>query len=82
MPASGRRASSISPARRFSARRRPNVEAEIERWPSASIAEARRRIDRAVMLMRLQPALEEAAISEALHDVALEARRLKRGARD
>jgi DNA polymerase III subunit delta len=63
-------------------RRRPNVEAEIERWPSTSIAGARRRIDRAVMLMRLQPALEDAAISEALHDVALEARRLKRGARD
>ncbi len=62
-------------------RRRPAVEAEIERWPSPSIAGARRRIDRAVMLMRLQPALEEAAISEALHDVALEARRLKKNAR-
>jgi DNA polymerase III subunit delta len=62
-------------------RRRPNVEAEIERWPSASIADARGRIDRAVMLTRLEPALEEAAISEALHDLALSARRLKKAAR-
>jgi len=62
-------------------RRRPAVEAEIDRWPSAALVEARRRIDRAVMLMRLQPALEEAAISEALHDIALTSRKLKRGAR-
>ncbi len=62
-------------------RRRPAVQAEIERWPSPSIEDARRRIDRAVMLMRTQPSLEEAAISEALHAVALEARRLKRSTR-
>ncbi len=40
-------------------RRRPTVEAEIERWPSDAIVDARQRIDRAVMLMRLQPALED-----------------------
>ncbi len=61
-------------------RRRPTVEAELKRWPSDAIAEARRRIDRAVMQMRLEPALEDAAISEALHEIALTARRLKQAA--
>jgi DNA polymerase-3 subunit delta len=62
-------------------RRKPAVEAEIVRWPSAALMQARRRVDRAVMQMRLQPALEDAAISEALHDIALTSRKLKRAAR-
>ena len=63
-------------------RRRPTVEAEIERWTSDALSEARRTIDRAVMLMRLQPALEAAAISEALHGLALTARRLRQRSRN
>jgi DNA polymerase-3 subunit delta len=62
-------------------RRKPMVVAELELWPSASIAEIRRRVDRAVMLMRLTPAIEEAAISDALHEIALDARKLKKTAR-
>lgn len=65
----------------FFGRRRPTVAAEIERWPSDAIAQARRDIDRTVMQMRLQPMLENAAISNALHDIALTARRLKKAAR-
>jgi DNA polymerase-3 subunit delta len=61
-------------------RRKSNVEAELSRWSVDALALARRRVDRAVALTRLQPALEDAAMSEALHAVALEARRLKRGA--
>jgi DNA polymerase-3 subunit delta len=60
------------------ARRRLAVEAQVTRWPNESIAKARQRVDRAVALTRLQPPLEDAAISEALHDIALTARRLKR----
>ncbi len=60
-------------------RRRPMVESELMRWPSAHLMEARRRIDRAVAMTRLTPALEDAAISESLHQLALTARRLKRG---
>jgi DNA polymerase-3 subunit delta len=59
-------------------RRKPVVEAALKDWPSDALVEARHRIDRAIMLMRTQPALEEAAISEALHAIALKARRLKR----
>ena len=62
-------------------RRRPTVEAELARWPSGSIQEARRQVDQAVYLTRLQPSLEDAAISEALHTIALTSRKLKRGAR-
>jgi len=58
------------------ARRRSTVEAELRRWPSADLAAARHRVDRAVALARTQPALERAAISEALHAVALRSRRL------
>jgi hypothetical protein len=55
------------------------VQAEVERWPVDAIAGARGALDRTVMLMRLQPALEDAAMSAALHGIALTARRLKRG---
>ena len=34
-------------------------------------------MDQAIYLTRLQPALEESAISEALHEIALTARKLK-----
>jgi DNA polymerase-3 subunit delta len=61
-------------------RRKDNVAAALSRWSVAALIEARRRVDRAVALTRLQPALDEAAISEALHAVALDARRLKRDA--
>ena len=61
-------------------RRRPTVEAELARWLGASIQEARRQMDQAVYLTRLQPSLEDAAISEALHSIALTSRKLKRGA--
>lgn len=59
-------------------RRRRKVEAALARWPADALMSARRRVDRAVMLTRLQPSLEAAAISEALHHLALEARRMKR----
>ena len=62
-------------------RRRPNVETVLTRWPSAEIREARARMDRAVRLTRLQPSVEDSAISEALHAIALTARRLKGEAR-
>lgn len=61
-------------------RRRVAVEAELSRWTADALATARRRIDRAVALTRTQPALEAAAISEAMHAIALNARRLKSGA--
>jgi DNA polymerase-3 subunit delta len=59
-------------------RRRPLVEAELRRWPADQLADARRQVDRAVALTRLHPALENAVMSEALHRLALTARRLKR----
>jgi DNA polymerase-3 subunit delta len=59
-------------------RRRPRIEAALGRWPAEALAAARRRVDRAILLSRQQPALEAAAISEALHRLALEARRMKR----
>jgi DNA polymerase-3 subunit delta len=58
-------------------RRRSNVEAALTRWPSTSLREARTRMDQAVYLTRLQPSLEDSAISEALHAIALTARKLK-----
>jgi DNA polymerase-3 subunit delta len=58
------------------ARRRSAVEAELRRWPSPELAEARRQIAEAIALTRRQPALEDAAISEALHGTALRSRRL------
>jgi DNA polymerase-3 subunit delta len=59
------------------ARRRGTVEAELKRWPSDALAEARSRVDRAIATTRLQPGLEAAAISEALHSIALQSRRLR-----
>jgi DNA polymerase III subunit delta len=61
-------------------RRRASVEAELSRWSADSLMAARRRVDQAVALTRLQPALEAAAISEAFHAIALDVRRLKRRA--
>src|SRR5690606_26502659 len=58
-------------------RRRRSVEAALARWPAEALMAARQRVDRAIMLTRLQPALESAAISEALHQLALEARRMR-----
>jgi DNA polymerase-3 subunit delta len=60
-------------------RRKSNVEAELSRWTSDALVAARRSVDKAVALTRVQPALEKAAMSEALHAIALDARRLKRG---
>ncbi len=61
-------------------RRKASVESELSRWTSDALRDARRRVDRAIALTRLQPALEDAAMSEMLHAIALDARRLKRGA--
>jgi DNA polymerase-3 subunit delta len=60
-------------------RRRSAVEAELKRWPLAALAEARARMGQGVAATRVQPSLETAAISEALHAIALQSRRLKRG---
>jgi DNA polymerase-3 subunit delta len=60
-------------------RRRSSVEAALIRWPVESLVLARRQVDRAVYLTRMQPALESAAISNVLHQLALRARRLKQG---
>jgi DNA polymerase-3 subunit delta len=61
-------------------RRRTTVETELRRWPADELVNARRQIDRAVAQTRLQPSLENALISDALHRIALTARHLKRGA--
>lgn len=58
-------------------RRRRTIAAELSRWPSRALIEARRRIDQAVYLTRVQPAIEDPAISEALHAIALMSRKLK-----
>ena len=57
------------------------MEAELTRWPSDALSGARRRVDAAILMMRTQPTLEDAVMSEALHGIALTARQLKRGAR-
>ena len=56
------------------------MEAEIKRWPLEALADARRRMSAAILATRLQPSLETAAISESLHAIALQARRLRRAA--
>jgi DNA polymerase-3 subunit delta len=61
-------------------RRRAAVEATLRLWPASALAEARRRLNDAIYATRLQPALENAAVSDALHGLALQARRLKRRA--
>jgi DNA polymerase-3 subunit delta len=58
-------------------RRRPVVEAQLKHWQSRDLAEARRRMADAIALTRRQPALEGAAISAALHGIALQARHLR-----
>jgi DNA polymerase-3 subunit delta len=60
-------------------RRRSNVEAVLSRWPSENLRAARTRMDQAVRLTRLQPSIEDSAISDALHDIAQTARKLQRG---
>jgi DNA polymerase-3 subunit delta len=62
-------------------RRQPAVIAALGRWPSTALAEARRTMNRAVLTTRLLPSLEQATVSAALHDIALEARRLARKGR-
>jgi DNA polymerase-3 subunit delta len=56
-------------------RRRSAVEAALKRWPPDALVEARARMNQAIATTRLLPSLEAAAISEALHAIALEARR-------
>ncbi len=58
-------------------RRRSSVEAALIRWPVDAIMLARRQVDRAILMTRMQPALETAVISNVLHHLALRARRLK-----
>jgi DNA polymerase-3 subunit delta len=59
-------------------RRRSTIESELERWPSENLRKARQQIDQAIYLTRLQPTIEESAISDAFHRLALTARKLKR----
>jgi DNA polymerase-3 subunit delta len=59
-------------------RRRSAVEGALQRWTSDALRDARRRIDRAIALSRMQSALETTAISEALHMIAFKAQQLKR----
>jgi DNA polymerase III subunit delta len=58
-------------------RRRARIEAQLLRWSAEAVVDARREIDRAIMLTRLLPGLEQSAMSHALHKIALRARRLK-----
>lgn len=60
-------------------RRRSTIESELERWPSENLRQARQQIDQAIYLTRLQPTVEESAISDAFHKLALTSRKLKRG---
>jgi DNA polymerase-3 subunit delta len=59
-------------------RRRAAIEAQLKRWQGNDLADARRRMAEAVTLTRRVPALESAAISAALHSLALQSRRLSR----
>jgi len=59
-------------------RRKAAMEASLKRWPQEALREARRLADGAIYLSRLQPALEHAAISDAMHKIALTSRKLKR----
>jgi DNA polymerase-3 subunit delta len=61
-------------------RRRSTIESELERWPSENLRQARQQIDQAIYLTRLQPTIEESAISDSFHKLALMARKLKRDA--
>jgi DNA polymerase-3 subunit delta len=60
-------------------RRKSTVEQQVKRWPIPALRDARRLLDRAVALGRLQPGLETAVISKALHEIGLIARQQKRG---
>jgi DNA polymerase-3 subunit delta len=59
-------------------RRRSSIEAQLKRWSVDDLADERRNMAEAVALTRRQPALEGAAVSAALHAVALQSRRLTR----
>jgi DNA polymerase-3 subunit delta len=61
-------------------RRQRAILATLVGWSSEALRDARRTVGQAVLATRLQPSLEGAAISAALHDVALQARRMRRGA--
>jgi DNA polymerase-3 subunit delta len=60
------------------ARRQRAVAATLAAWSSEALREARRKVGDAVLATRLRPTLESAAISAALHELALEARRVRR----
>jgi DNA polymerase-3 subunit delta len=59
-------------------KRRRSVEAALRAWPARELAVARRRVDAAIAASRIRPALEDAAISQALQVIAQAARRLRR----
>lgn len=61
-------------------RRREVVEAALRKWPAADLAEARQSFNAAVLSTRLQPNLENAVVSQALHALSGQARRLVRKA--
>lgn len=60
------------------ARRRGAVLAALQLWQSGGIRDVRARFAEAISLSRRQPSLESAAVSAALHETALRARRLRR----
>ena len=58
-------------------RRRAAVQTALQLWPSDGLRAARARLAEAISLSRRQPALESAAVSAALHETALQARRIR-----
>lgn len=58
--------------------RRKAVIAALQSWPADQLARARRRMADAIYTTRLHAALETTAISQALHETALDARRLRK----
>jgi len=58
--------------------RRSAVVSALERWPSDRLREARRQVDQAVYGGRKEGSIEDIAISDSFHRVALTSRKLKR----
>jgi DNA polymerase-3 subunit delta len=61
-------------------RRREVVEITLRSWPATDLAHARQSFDAAVLATRLQPGLELAVVSQALHVLSEQARQLVRSA--
>ena len=61
-------------------RRQAAMQAALARWPSEALRQARRTVADAILATRLQSSLEAPSISAALHEIALQSRRLRRNA--